>query len=421
VLQGRFTQENPGEVEWCERGLLARIHRLTVGRLRSEIQPVSPSDFVRFLLRWQHVHEGTQLHGREGVRSIIAQLGGLELPAGAWERDVLPARVAGYDGADLEQLCLAGEVAWGRLAPQLPDEDDVVAAASRRRRSRGPTRSAPIAFFLRDDLAELLTPLPPEVKLEDMLSPSAAAVLAALQSRGASFLADLSRATGKLAGEVEDALWELVACGLVTGDGVAGLRALLLPDDKKRKLRESVGPLRAVGGRTSRRALPVGRWSLLRSEEIPATHDDEADSRVATRLLHRYGVVFRDVVARERGLPPWRRILWALRRMEARGIVRGGRFVSGFVGEQFALPHAVDALRAVRREEGADEIALVSASDPLNLLGTIIPGARVSPQSTQVIAYRAGSVMEVGELGEVKSRLQSLGGRFAEPARGRRR
>jgi ATP-dependent Lhr-like helicase len=421
VLQGRFTDENPGDVEWCERGLLARIHRLTIGRLRSEIQPVTASDFVRFLLCWQHVHDGTQLHGREGVRSIVAQLGGLELPAGAWERDVLPARVEGYDGADLEQLCLAGEVAWGRLSPQLPDDEDA-AAAPRRRRSRGPTRSAPIAFFLRDDLSELLAPLPPELRPEDLLSPSASAVLAALQSRGASFLADLARATGKLAGEVEDALWELVAAGLVTGDGIAGLRTLLLPDDKKRKLREPVrGPLRAVGGRANRRALPVGRWSLLRTDEPLPVAEDEADSRVATRLLVRYGVVFRDVVARERGLPPWRRVLWALRRMEARGIVRGGRFVSGFVGEQFALPHAVEALRAVRREDGANEIALVSAADPLNLLGTIVPGARISPFSTQMIAYRGGAVLEVGELGEIKSRLQAFGGRFAEPARGRRR
>jgi ATP-dependent Lhr-like helicase len=421
VLQGRFTDENPGEVEWCERGLLARIHRLTIGRLRSEIQPVSAADFVRFLLRWQHVHDGTQLHGREGVRSIIAQLGGLELPAGAWERDVLRARIADYDGADLEQLCLAGEVAWGRLSPQLPDDEEA-ALASRRRRSRGPTRSAPIAFFLRDDLAELLAPLPADLRSEDLLSPSASSVLAMLESRGASFLADIARSTGKLAGEVEDALWELVAAGLVTGDGIAGLRTLLLPDDKKRKLREPVrGPLRAVGGRTSRRALPVGRWSLLRSEEVVPAADDEADSRLATRLLVRYGVVFRDVVTRERNLPPWRRVLWALRRMEARGIVRGGRFVSGFVGEQFALPHAVDALRTVRREEGADELALVSAADPLNLVGTIVPGARISPFSTQMIAYRGGSVLEVGELGEIKSRLQAFGGRFAEPTRGRRR
>ncbi|MFN2426215.1 MAG: DEAD/DEAH box helicase [Candidatus Binatia bacterium] len=423
VLQGSFTAEAPGEVEWCERGLLARIHRLTIGRLRSEIEPVSAADFVRFLLRWQHVHDGTQLHGRDGVRSVIAQLGGLELPANAWERDVLPARIAAYDGADLEQLCLAGEVAWGRLAPALVEEEDVPNPAARRRRSRGPTRSAPIAFCLRGDLPELLAPLPPGVRPAEMLTAPAAAVLEILEARGASFMADLARAAGKLPGEVEAALWELVACGLVTGDGIAGLRALLLPDDKKRALRDSAGRagLRSVGGRASRRALPVGRWSLLRSAEPEELPDAEADARLATRLLSRYGVVFRDVVTRERGLPPWRRILWALRRMEARGVVRGGRFVAGFVGEQFALPHAVETLRSVRREDGAAEIAVVSAADPLNLVGTLLPGVRISPFSAQVIAYRGGSVIEVGELGEVRSRLQVFGGRFAAAAPRRRR
>jgi len=424
VLQGSFTSESPGEVEWCERGLLARIHRLTVGRLRREIEPVSAADFVRFLLRWQHVHEGTRLHGREGVRSIVAQLGGLELPATAWERDVLPSRIENYDGADLEQLCLSGEVAWGRLVPAAVDEDDVVAASARRRRSRGPTRSAPIAFCLRSDLPELLAPLPAEMNPEQTLSPSAASVLAALQARGASFLVDLARGAGKLAGEVEDALWELVACGLVTGDGIAGLRALLLPDDRKRALREpatGATRLRAIGGRATRRSLPVGRWSLLRSDVAEHVADDESDARLATRLLHRYGVVFRDVVVRERGLPPWRRILWALRRMEARGVVRGGRFVAGFVGEQFALPHAVEALRAVRREDGTEEISVVSASDPLNLVGVLMPGPRISPFSNQVIAYRGGCVIEVGELGDVRSRLQVFGGRFAEATTRRRR
>ena len=419
VLQGRFTTESGGEVEWCERGLLARIHRLTLGRLRREIEPVTASDYLRFLLRWQHVHEGTQLHGREGLRSVIAQLGGLELPATAWERDVLPARLVEWDGGDLEQLCLAGEVAWGRLAPALAEEEDP--GALKRRRSRSPTRSAPIAFCLRSDLPELLAPLPPDVRLETALSSSASAVLDTLRARGACFLTDLARTAGKLAGEVEDALWELVACGLVTGDGVAGLRALLLPDDRKRGRREpssaitsSRRMLHAVGGRTMRRALPVGRWSLLRDDAPEVLTDDEADARLAARLLNRYGVVFRDVVARERGLPTWRRILWALRRMEARGVVRGGRFVAGFVGEQFALAHAVEALRAVRREDGTNEIAVVSAADPLNLVGILLPGAKIPPSSTLVIAYRGGSVLEVGELGEVRSRLQSFGGRFAQ-------
>jgi len=419
VLQGRFTAEAGGEIEWCERGLLARIHRLTLGRLRREIEPVSTTDFMRFLLRWQHVADGTQLHGREGVRSVIAQLQGLELPGPAWERDVLPARIRDYDGNDLEHLCLAGEVAWGRLSPSLPDEEEP-AASSKRRRPRVPTRSAPIAFALRSDLPELLAPLPQEGIPAHALSDNAHAVLSYLQTRGASFLAEIARGTGKLATEVEDALWELVAAALVTGDGVAGLRALLRADDARKPRRPSAAALRAVGGRAVRRGMPVGRWALLRSEPLPVLPDEEADAITATRLLHRYGVVFRDVVLRERYLPPWRRILWALRRMEARGVVRGGRFVSGgFVGEQFALPHAVEALREVRRNDGSEEIAIVSAADPLNLVGILTPGGRVSPYTRDVIAYRGGAPIEIGELGEVRSRLQRFG--YVAPLKGRRR
>ncbi|HYC54376.1 MAG TPA: DEAD/DEAH box helicase [Candidatus Binatia bacterium] len=419
VLQGRFTAEAGGETEWCERGLLARIHRLTLGRLRREIEPVSTTDFMRFLLRWQHVADGTQLHGREGVRSVIAQLQGLELIGPAWERDVLPARIRDYDGSDLEHLCLAGEVAWGRLSPWLPDEEEA-AAASRRRRPRVPTRSAPIAFMLRSDMPDLLVPLPEEGAPLHALSDNARAVLAYLEARGASFLAEITRATGKLATEVEEALWELVAAALVTGDGVAGLRALLRADDSRKPRRLSGAALRAVGGRAMRRGMPVGRWSLLRVEAPPVLPEDEHDAMVATRLLHRYGVVFRDVVLRERHLPPWRRILWALRRMESRGVVRGGRFVSGgFVGEQFALPHAVEALREVRRNDGSQEIAIVAAADPLNLVGILTPGGRVSPYTREVIAYRGGAPVEIGELGEVRSRLQRFG--YVAPVAGRRR
>lgn len=419
VLQGRFTRDgrSDGDVEWCERGLLARIHRLTVGRLRREIEAVSAADFMRFLLRWQHVHEGTQLHGREGVRSVIAQLGGLELPATAWERDVLPARVRHYDGADLELLCLGGEVIWGRLSPPAADAE---AAAQLRRRAR-PTRSAPLTFCLRSELPELL--LAPESATSDgdRLGACAKTVLGVLRERGASFASEIVRTSNKVAAEVEDALWELVTAGLVTGDGVAGLRALLSPDDKRRAHARGRGPLRAVaGGRAASRALASGRWALLRPDREPRARDeDDLDSRIATRLLHRYGVVFRDVVLRERALPPWRRLLRALRRMEARGIVRGGRFVAGFVGEQFALPHAVDALRAVRRTPGDGEIAIVAAADPLNLVGIVTPGARVSPFSQQAIAFRGGVPVEVGELGSVRSRLQRYASRSGEapPAR----
>ncbi len=390
-------------LEWCDRRLLARIHRLTIGRLRQEIEAVPPADFIRFLLRWQHVHPGTQLHGRDGVLQVIAQLQGLELPAPAWERDILPARVALYNPADLEQLCLAGEVAWGRLRPAVTSSDDGgdVAAAPHHRRA-APTRAAPLAFVRRDALPALLQPAGDSDVLTDASS-AARDVFAHLERHGASFLSDIARATGRLPTETEDALWELVARGLVTGDGIAGLRTLLLPDVKRRQPRQR---LRSVRGGPARRSMPIGRWSVLRTASNAAIGDEAAAEFFARQLLRRYGVVLRELVAREACAPLWRVLLRLYRRMEARGEIRGGRFVAGLVGEQFALPEAVDALRAVRRKPGEHETATIAAADPLNLVGLLTSGARVSPFSTQVIAYENGVPVEVGELGAVLSRLQ---------------
>ena len=403
VLRGRFT---PGAVdlEWCERGLLARIHRLTLNRLRAEIEAVAPADFMRFLFVWQHVEPAGRLRGRDGVRLVIAQLQGLELPGPAWERDVLPARIADYDPADLEQLCLAGEVAWGRLAAPRPDDDAADEPAPGRRR-QAPTRSAPLAFALRADLADLLAPLADEAAVLAERTPVAREVFAHLRGRGASFLADVARAIGRLPSEVEDGLWELVAAGLVTGDGIAGLRTLLLPERERRPRRGA--HLRALQGGSARRLMPVGRWALLREQLAPPPGSEAGAERAARRLLLRWGVVFRDLLARERGLPPWRAVLAALRRLEARGEIRGGRFVEGFVGEQFALPEAVDALRSVRRRRGDGSAVLIAAADPLNLAGIVTPGARVSPVSGLVLAYRDGVAVDVGALGAVRARLRA--------------
>ena len=406
VLRGHFTGEPSDELEWCERGLLSRTHRLTLGRLRKEIEAVSPADFMRFLFRWQHLHSPTQLHGRDGIRQVIGQLQGLELPGPAWERDILPGRIAGYDPADLEQLCLAGEVAWGRLAVTVGSELDEPAVPPRRRQA--PTRAAPLAFVLRADLDELLEPVPADVDWLREVSPIAGEVVEYLEHRGASFLADIARAVHRLPTEVEDALCELVASGLVTGDGIAGLRTLLLPE-KERRPRRAPRHLRVLPRRPGRRLMPVGRWSLLRGASEPTRKADEIVERTAQRLLIRYGVVFRDLCARERHLPSWRRLLGALRRMEAQGEIRGGRFVAGFVGEQFAIPEAVDALRAVRRRRDTEEAVVVAAADPLNLVGILTPGARISPFSGQVIAYRNGVPAGVGELGAVLSKLQRDG------------
>jgi ATP-dependent Lhr-like helicase len=400
VLRGRFladaawSQEAP---HWCERSVLARIHRLTLARLRREIEPASAADLLRFLARWQHVAPGTRLHGARGVAEVVGQLQGFHAAAGAWERDLLAARVADYERGLLDELCLGGDVAWGRLAVTAAPEE-----APRRRNA--PTRNAAITLALRGDLPWLLAaaagPPPP-------LGPSALALVEALARRGASFLPELAAATGRLPGDVEGALWELVSAGYVTCDGFSGLRALIEPAPRGRPARRpgfaggrwsllrdpparspsGADGLRA-GGMPSARGEPVepraadprgvaepqGRAAPPRAEGP----DDATVERLAGQYLRRYGVVFRDLLARESAPPPWRELLRVYRALEARGAIRGGRFVAGFTGEQFALPEAVDALRAVRRapREGAERIE-VAAADPLNLVGILTPGARV--------------------------------------------
>jgi ATP-dependent Lhr-like helicase len=314
ILRGRFT---PGsvETEWCHRRLLARIHRLTVGRLRREIEPVTTLQYEAFLERWQHLAPGTQLHGVDGTLQIVRQLQGAEFPAAAWESEVLARRVANYHPDYLDRLCLSGEVSWGRVSP-----------GSGNSRLR-PTRAAPLAIFLREDGDWLLAGA--EAWATDTLSDAARAVLGVMESRGASFQTDLTRHTGLSASLVDDALWELVTAGLVTADGFENLRALL--DPKRRGTHTRHAP---------------GRWALLR--HTPAAADGNAEP-FARQLLLRWGVVFRDAAAREPVAPAWRDVLVALRRMESRGEIRGGRFVAAFIGEQFASPEALDLLRTVRR------------------------------------------------------------------------
>jgi ATP-dependent helicase Lhr and Lhr-like helicase len=329
ILRGQFTSAS--ELEWCHRRLLARIHRLTIGRLRREIEPVTTAEFYAFLNRWQHLSSGHQLHGLDGTLQIIKQLQGSEFAAAAWESEILPRRVAQYDPEYLDQLCLSGEVSWGRLSPHPAFERD----GEEGRRVR-PTRVAPLAIFLREDASWLLAAPQPSPK--ESLSHPAREVLAVLETRGASFFADLTRTTHRLASEVEDALWELVAAGLVTADGFENLRALL---DPKRRRGEG-------RGRTARPRHAPGRWALLRHTE-PAAQDGAHSDAFAKQLLRRWGVVFRDVAHREPLSPAWRDLLVVLRRMESRGEIRGGRFVAAFVGEQFALPEALDLLRSIRR------------------------------------------------------------------------
>jgi len=383
VLRGRFDPSEPGEGEqWCDRRLLARIHRYTVQRLRAEIEPVPARDFLRFLFAWQHVGPDHRLEGPDAVPAVVAQLEGFEAPAGAWEQELLPTRVNAYEPAWLDDPCRAGRVLWARLSPP--------PATPEPKGRGGPLRTTPIALLERRHAAAWLglpatvSPTPPSARAQ--------LVLDVLQAQGASFFDELAGETRLLGEPLEEALGELVAQGRVTADSFAGLRLLLLPAEQRRA---------AAGGGRRRRGPAMsgmgdaGRWSLMRRplrEPTPADHDAGVE-HVARALLRRYGVVFFALLAREPGwLPPWRELLRFYRRLEARGELRGGRFVAGFSGEQYALPEAVGLLRAQRRDGAGDSPAwvAVSAADPLNLVGIVTPGARIPALTGNRVLYRDG-------------------------------
>ncbi len=392
ILRGKFTAPKIETTEWCERRLLARIHRLTVAALRKQIEPVTPAQFMRWLLRWQHVDAGAQLQGERGTLDILKQLQGFEVPANSWERHVLGRRIANYDPKWLDQLCLTGVVGWGRLSPHPATLED--SAAGKRRVI--PTSVAPITLFVREESA-WMSPSPHHTN-EDQpdrgLSDGAKQVLNFLRQRGASFFADIVRGTGKLKSEVETALWELVAAGFVTADGFDNLRSLIDP-----KRRSGQGH-----GRTSRPRHSSGRWALLHSD--PEPDRNRAVEATCWMLLKRYGVVFRDLLARESNLPKWRELQIAFRRLEDRAEIRGGRFVDGFLGEQFALPVAVESLRATRRMPPSGEVITVSAADPLNLIGILVPGERVPAISGKSVSFRDGVPLDLGETSAAQFAMQ---------------
>ena len=385
MLRGQFTGASGNETEWCDRRLLARIHRLTLGALRKEIQPVTASQFMRWLLRWQHIAPGTQVFGERGTLEILRQLQGFEAPANSWEREILTRRIGNYDPKALDQLCLTGAVGWGRLSPH----PATLAEQNGANRRVIPISVAPIAFFVRDDADWMILPHgvdgPGNSDEPRGLSRSARDILVYLRERGASFFADIVRGTGKLKAEVETALWELVTAGLLTADGFDNIRALIDP-----KRRSGHGR-----GHNARPRHSLGRWSLLYASEAP--DKSRTVEAICWVLLERYGVVFREVVARESIVPRWRELLIAFRRLEDRGEIRGGRFVSGFLGEQFALPVAVESVRAIRKAEPAREIVTVSAADPLNLVGILLPGDRVAANSGRTITLRDGVPIEIDE------------------------
>jgi ATP-dependent helicase Lhr and Lhr-like helicase len=381
AFRGHFTASD-GPEEFCARRLLARIHIYTQQRLRREIEPVTAQDLIRFLLRWQHVAPGTKREGRLGVLAVVEQLQGFEAAAGAWEDAVLDARVDGYRSEWLDDLCISGDVTWGRLSLRNGEVD-----VAPRRSGLTPSRATPITLTIRDDLPWLLqaargdrTPaVPGPGRTRDVLD--------ALREHGALFQSDLITVTRRLPTEVEEALWDAVARGLVTADGFGTVRSLLL----RRNLARASNRQRLRRGRVAVAGRSAGRWSLLPGA-IGTEDPDELAEAVAEQLLARWGVVFRDLLAREPLAVPWREVLWALRRMEARGTIRGGRFVAGFAGEQYAHPDAVDVLRSVRREKRSGEMVQISASDPLNLVGIMLPGPRVPALPTNTVTYIDGAV-----------------------------
>jgi ATP-dependent Lhr-like helicase len=389
AMRGRFTPD-AAEEEWCERRLLARIHGYTVKRLRAEIEPVAARDFVRFLLSWQRVAPDARMQGPDSVDAVVGQLEGFEAPAGAWEGEILSARITGYEPHWLDDRCLAGHVAWTRLRPR-PERANGIRPDNTNSRA-APLRTTPIVLLARRRAAlwaSLSVAADP-----GKASPRAQSVVDCLREHGASFFDELMQGTGLLRSQLEEALAELVALGLVSSDSFGGLRALLVPSSERRPI--------AIGRRKRRTATfgmeGAGRWALIRAPR-PAASDSvsstaagqEAIEHVAHTLLRRYGVVFWRLLEREAAwLPPWRDLLRVFRRLESRGDIRGGRFVAGFSGEQFALPDAIAMLRETRRQGETGALVSVSGADPLNLVGTLTPGPRLPALANNRVLYRDG-------------------------------
>ncbi len=464
VIRGKFS---PGldVTEWSARRLLARIHSYTLNRLRQEIEPVSTADFIRYLLAWQKLAPEHQMEGAESVRAIIEQLEGFEAPAAAWEGELLPSRLAEYDPAWLDALCLSGEVVWARLTP--PARSSAATAENGVEKARGaaPVRNTPIALLQRKNFAIWSSVFPQPTLSELEFSTTTQAVHDFLSSHGASFFTDIVENTKLLRSQVEEALGDLVANGLVISDSFAGLRALLTPASRKtqaaakRKHRQPVYEMSSAGrwsllqrhtssagaspaasnGKGVRGGSPTVREGALVRGSSPTVREGavvspEAAEEIARILLKRYGVVFKRLLEREGIALPWRVLLRIYHRLEARGEIRGGRFVAGISGEQFALAEAVGMLRAIRRARtgtvdfgfrssalmeaapgslsvttapeatgnAQESMISVSAADPLNLAGIITPGGRITAFTSNRILYYNGEPVAVLESGEPK-------------------
>jgi ATP-dependent Lhr-like helicase len=443
LMRGAFeypATEEDHEIEWCERRILQRIHRRTVATLRKQIEPVTPAVYMRWLLQWQHLAPQTQLTGEEGVFEALRQLEGFEAPAIEWERTLLPARVANYDPRWLDALCLSGAVGWGRISPH-PAWSAGDGTAPRR---VIPTNAAPITFYIRETADWLPHALSQqsveEEKLAAALSSNALQLRTLLQQRGACFANDMQRIANLTRQQTQHALWELATAGLAAADGFDQLRACMDPRRKstttetpgKRPTRNSAGRwslltepatnpdaqatyvMRATNPGASEPALSLSKgldfetWvgaatNSREREDHPhdraiaqARRTDAALESFAHQLLNRYGVLFRDLLTRESNAPKWRDLLNILRRLEARGEIRGGRFVSGFSGEQYALPETMESLRASRNRD-CSTIIPVSAADPMNLAGIVVPGDRIPAVPGRQALYRNGTLHSESE------------------------
>jgi len=383
-------------LQWCDRRLLARIHRYTLNRLRAEIEPVSPAGFMRFLFAWQHVAPSSRLTGADGLRAVMDTLDGFELAADAWERAVLPARIDGYEPSMLDMLCLTGEVGWARLSASTRDATQLVGAT-------------PVALFLREhgDAWQTLrsggdaAPAEPDADLGN----AARHVFEVLRGRGASFIAELAAMCELDEAGVRTALADLVAAGLVSSDGFGGLRSIIHASSGRFVLRGQTrvsdpgadpgsDPRRRAAGRAS---VTTGRWSILGGGAPRPTSRDAAVETQARALLRRYGIVFRRLLAREANVAPWRELSRVYRRLEARGEIRGGRFVTGMSGEQFATGNAVERMREIRRAPPDGRCIVISAADPLNLAGIVTAGDRVRAVAATRVVYRDGVPMAAME------------------------
>jgi ATP-dependent Lhr-like helicase len=395
AMRGRFTQtgadpsppsavfsrelgsEGSDPDEWCERGLLARINRYTVKRLRAEIEPVTAQDFQRFLLSWQHVAAETRMEGPQALQEVIGQLEGFEAPAGAWEKEILGARLNGYESGWLDDACRSGRTTWVRLRA-----GNGGARANGGLRRTGPIKSTPIALLSRRHVAMWRTVA--ESEALPAVSGQAETVAACIRQHGASFFHDIVAATGLLRSQVEDALAELAAHGMVNSDSFGGLRALLVPSAERKPF---AGARRR--GRTAAYGMDdAGRWAI-----VPASRPDSVAhaEHIARTLLARYGVVVWRLLEREAGrLPPWRDLLRVYRTLESRGEIRGGRFIAGIPGEQYALPEAVGLLRETRRRKPDGSLVSISAADPLNLVGILTPGPRLPALAGNRVLFEDG-------------------------------